>query len=122
MPINVSHNMTRHAFTVEAPEGEWFAVQSSGEQIAVGRIDFEVVTDGSATLCKVGARYSAKGHLIREDGTLSRSKRNVQGVNLARVPVEARLALQEGIRESIGALRDPLGQLDGYDGRSTAPR
>lgn len=117
MSINVTHTTTRYTFTVTAPAGEPFVLDDRGTQMVAESIDFEVSTDNTGTLCTVGVHFVAHGHPRRGDGTLSRSKRTMQGGNLKRIPIEVRLALQEGIREAVGSLHDPLGQLNGYDAR-----
>lgn len=116
MSITVSHETTQYKFYVDAPEGEHFLLDDQGDTVAVKRIEFKVTTDGARTLSKVGVFFYAHGHKQRPDGTITRSKRLIQGGNLKRIPLIVRLALQEGIREAIGTLDDPLGQLDGYDG------
>ena len=115
--IDVQHTATSYSLTLTVPEGEVIAIDDRGDTVAVTSIDFDIFTDGSRRLAPVGVHFVARGHATREDGTTTRAKRTVQGVNLKRIPLDIRLALQEGIRDEIGDLDDPLGQLNGYDGR-----
>ena len=115
--IDVTHTGTRYSLTLTAPEGEHIVIDDRGTQVAVTSIDFDIITDGARRLNSIGVHFHAKGVALREDGTRTRAKRLVQGGNLKRIPLDIRLALQEGIRESLGDFEDPLGQLNGYDGR-----
>lgn len=117
MTINVTHASTRHTFKATAPEGAPFIVTSGEDQIATSNIDIEISLDATGTLRVVGTFYTGTGRALSADGTPTRAKRQVQGTNLSRLPQDVRLALQESIREAVGAVHDPNGQLNGLDNR-----
>ena len=108
---------TTHSVTVTAAAAGPFLIAGRDETVAAQSVVVKVIVDGTGTLRTVGTVYVARGFAVREDGSVTKAKRLAQGNNLSRLPVEVREAVKEALRETVGALHDPLGQLDGYDGR-----